>query len=379
MNAFDIFKLAHIFFKRATFRSDMAERIMYSTLPALKEHGHQSKDLNALKRAMAGIPKLIYHGALACVFEYNQLPPGGKKITTHDLPEVNSVDSLKAIENYLTHIANAFETQDDEDSDIFGGPQWARICNTLNSAVKEFAQYLSAKQEENYDDMFRFGEMCLAHVNHFDQLAHNTSGIYQKLVKYELMDNPKEKQTAEEYRGDFARKHMSELEKVNRLMDVKELDSSPQVVRKLEDELEIPAAYKPYIGKARQDKEYRDLEGIENKLELIQERKRLIAINESIIEFTQKRIEKLLASSTDVEKVKHIEELISNIELILRQINTRKYSPERINALGFDSFIRGLTDIGAEFTAKKFELSQEDKSEDLKKLCEMLKNVLGSI
>jgi hypothetical protein len=62
-----ILNLIKTFSKYSTLRSEMADRIMYSTIPHFNPERAKLTDIPAMERAVNGAKKLIRYGTLVCV------------------------------------------------------------------------------------------------------------------------------------------------------------------------------------------------------------------------------------------------------------------------------------------------------------------------
>lgn len=235
-----ILQLINIFSKQAgSLRSDMADRIMYSTIPYFNKERARSVDVPAMERAISGAKKLIYLGTLVCVDEGKHYNGKKSKIPAKaTIPDVVDKTTLRLFVPILTHLEKIFQDAENWDP-AFGGKAWEKITKSIKGLAIAYQKYLN---ETDYNKKIELGKMVIVYMNALDGLAHNTGSLYGKLVDEELEQDQSGLDYYDEYSNIF------------RLMNSKELENPQDVVEEVENELELPIVYKDYLSTARQQK-----------------------------------------------------------------------------------------------------------------------------
>jgi hypothetical protein len=153
----NIVKLASVFLQ-ATLRSDMANRIMYSTLPHFNpelvreiesaESGVMigPKDINALQSAVSGAKDIIRLGVISCFDELEFLEDGNPLKHLKNFPQSNKVEPTN-IHLWLDLIGRCSDAFGETDKwfENFGGEAWKKIADQLKKITESYSKYLKLK------------------------------------------------------------------------------------------------------------------------------------------------------------------------------------------------------------------------------------------
>lgn len=243
-----LLELSDFFLKKATIEEDMAKRIMLSIIPGvsspLEMQTHKGFDYKALRSAVNGTKDLIKYGTKACVEEVGnygdpaieQVYGSGSQENVKALYKgvYNNAEDLWKAGRYgecLQVCIKAF--LDDKEgawAGAYGGKAWAKIAKILSQMQekRELLDYIrqdanSPNRDPNTDyldmEMQTMKDIVVL-MNIFDGLAHNTASVMPKVIQ--------EERHALNMPSEMGHKYQ---ERVQELMDAKELDN-PLVVYK---------------------------------------------------------------------------------------------------------------------------------------------------
>lgn len=290
-----ILNLIKTFSKYSTLRSEMADRIMYSTIPHFNPERAKLTDIPAMERAVNGAKKLIRYGTLVCVDELRYYDKESEMPTITDIPKIVDKNSIERFIDILNTSENLFGDYKNWGS-AYGGKSWEKIARSTKDLAIAYGKYLN---ENDYNQKIELGKMVIVYMNALDGLAHNTGSLYDKLVSKELINDLGA--------TDGYREKGRECHKIKNLMNVKELKNPQDVVEEVEKELELPIIFKDYLSVARQQK----LKNPSDIMPADQRKLHLNAIND------KKQVKKYVDFMTGkIVKVK---------ELAQEQINTNYY------------------------------------------------------
>ena len=288
-------KLVNNILKEATIRSDMAKRIMYSILPSTVDPSQVVMsggvvDYKALDAAVEGAADIIAFGTLSVADElryYREYNPVLTELRSdfRDKFKQNRVGKNKfnassninpEYEKLLSLAIPAFADTKNWD-DKYGGFAWEKTAKCLLQIYRLYynLQILQKEQLEKYnpdnlDKITNIKKQLVMQMNIFDGLSHNSGTILERIV-YNEDDflSRQEPEIPEE----------SELSKIRRMMDSKELDNTKLVYKEIEESLKGSGdihRYKDYNHKIR-DKEYHEEDYVDrlNQLNKIRLRKKI--------------------------------------------------------------------------------------------------------
>ncbi len=222
----------------ASIRSDMAKRIMYSTLSSVVSPGQIAGtnnviDFKALDAACEGADDILKYGILACLaecFYYDQagyLFLGEYELEKMSPGEVISDNSYSEILKECNHLFN----DKDNWGEGFGGYAWLKISESLTriNLLNENLKQQRSLKSKDLDKVVNIQKQLVMELNIFDGLSHNNGSVMKNIIRIE--SNEKNRKT------------LDEEEKVTRLMDAKELNDPKQVFKEIKDTLKGSGDY----------------------------------------------------------------------------------------------------------------------------------------
>lgn len=251
----------------AGLEQDMAQRIMFSTLPFLADPAQVALtegvvDTQALKAAVVGRKNIIKYGVLAVLGEMahyqehqHHQSKGIKSEPYIDCKmAIQQGDPVKAMD-----IAVAAFQEPESWFTHFGGRAWEMIARTIRQIARLDRQLTivreSARSETNDKQELQLMRDLIVEMNVFDGLAHNSDSILNNIAELEAdseLPNAKPQERQKRYKENYT--------KLKRLMDVKELDSPVEVYKLIQDTLSGSGdiyKFKDWVTKMRTHKEYR--------------------------------------------------------------------------------------------------------------------------
>lgn len=234
--------LADLFIKEAILEEDMAKRIMLSIIPALssKLERHIGYDYKALRSAALGAKDLVKYGTKACITELlfygapvreDDYHLSELKLKTYT-DKYSKARELAQMEKFSECLKLCTECFLDKSgwNNAYGGVSWAKISDTLFKIQekRELLEYIkqdsmSSDRDPNTDYLEMEVEAMkdiIIYMNVFDGLAHNNGSVMPKVLREEQDSAGVSEVDAIKYQ-----------DRVQRLMDIKELED-PLVVYK---------------------------------------------------------------------------------------------------------------------------------------------------
>lgn len=227
----------------ASLESDMAKRIMFSTIPyvAPPEEVAFTKgivDYKALDAAVEGRKDILKYGTKSCInecYHYNPNFSSKFKKGTDLVQELNNLYEQQKYVEVLTLAYNAFMEKDNWEH-MFGGNAWAKIAETLLKIARldrslEFIQEYKKKghheAKEALDAEIKVKRDIVTYMNVFDGLAHNTASVMGNLIELEHENVFMKQKDNEKNYGSFHQSDAEELlwiVKTNKLADEKTIN-----------------------------------------------------------------------------------------------------------------------------------------------------------
>jgi len=247
----------------AGIRSDMAARIMHSTLPAVVDKSqvvstNGAIDHSALLEAIKGSKNIIKYGLRACFGELHhykmRLDPEYKDTSYGISHMINDImfekDPIQQIDMIIEKFNKPYWDTN------FGGQKWLTIAKSLKRIIYLDNLVSYGDRSKKYDN----ARELLLELNVFDGLTHNTDSIMRNLIELEVNEINNHIRFNNRKLNEFEQKPIvnfyNEYGKVQKLMDTKEIENPLKVFKKIEPELDNPIAYKEYINKFRNDPKY---------------------------------------------------------------------------------------------------------------------------
>ena len=273
-------RIAYLKLCLAGLQEDMAQRIMFSTLPFLASPAQVALtkgvvDINALKAAVEGRKDIIKYGVMAVLGElehYNESfamanRPQGKK----SAPYQHCKNSILSGQYHglggaaAAHFAKAMDIAIEAFQDSkawytsYGGRPWEMIARTIRQIARLDRTLdelrASPRSIERDEQEVQIMRDLIVEMNVFDGLAHNSDSILNNIAEQEAHDkvpasNPHERK----------QRYTENYVKLKRLMDAKELDSPVEVFKQIQDTLTGSGdihKFKDWVTKMRSKPEYR--------------------------------------------------------------------------------------------------------------------------
>lgn len=223
---------------KASVRSDMAKRIMYSTLSSVVTPGQIAGtnnviDFKALDAACEGADDILKYGIQACLAEcyyYDQngyLFLGEYETDKINPKEIINENSYSEILKECNHLFNDKSNW----AEGFGGYAWLKISESLTriNLLNENLKQQKSLKSKDLDKIVNIQKQLVMELNIFDGLSHNNGSVMKNIIRIESSEKN--------------RKDLSEEEKVTRLMDAKELNDPKQVFDEIKNTLKESGDY----------------------------------------------------------------------------------------------------------------------------------------
>lgn len=370
----NLFMLCDYFYKQASLRSDMANRVMDSIIYNYKEDKYKP-DIHSLELAASGAKKIIEYSAIAAIDEMKR---HYKKDPKPLIPFDNGTNVPAVTKENITEFAKLYDILSKLFFDInnwdhlFGSNPWGKITKILYDLCIHYNQYLHTDKSDlgplpkpdpkNPDykpptpipgtGYIKILREIIVDMNLFDHMSHNNGSIYTKLSLIE-----KSKRNSDE----------SDLERIQRLMHAKELGKVTDVYHETEDSLDTKLPFKDYITKIRNDPEYFNYnpENVSGQIKRIKVKKNTTAtlsvILDTISNFRKvlpNNISKLNNPQLNINDINEaIEASKITIESLLLSLTEIDPIVKTYNEKGYTEFLQYkdlLQSLDSNFTAIKF-------------------------
>jgi hypothetical protein len=208
-------------------------------------------DFRALQSAVRGSKDLVKYGTLACAEElqfYQKYEVNYAHQVKRLAEQGNYIEALNLSERIFLDIKHW--------SEGYGREPWAKIANILKQ-IEEKREFLDMIKDEkasgkeppsNYEKLeIETMKEIIVLMNVFDGLAHNSGNIMPKLMSEEIREL-----TPETYDPKM-------MERVQKMMDAKELHNPIDVYREIQHIIDQPmykSTFGDWIGRIRQNPEY---------------------------------------------------------------------------------------------------------------------------
>lgn len=255
----------NLFYKKASIKkeanllSDMARRVMFSLIPG------QRFDFIAARWAANGIINSVTYGTRAIREELNYYRGDFPVFENKQLRAYGDINLGKFGKNTITKYRDFLEIAwlmfDDAGNweTSFGGKSWRNIAETMLHLVNLYDKFLQTEKYTNAEEDVL--KQIIIYLNVFDGLAHNTGGIFEKMVgEEEAIHN-----------DDF----YNNLEQLLKIRDMTELPESIHVFKEIEPLLYPKTVYQDYITEIRSNPKYFKSENPEQQLKNIKAIKKL--------------------------------------------------------------------------------------------------------
>lgn len=253
----------------AGLQQDMAQRIMFSTLPFLANPAQVALtegvvDTHALKAAVEGRKNIIKYGVLAVLGELENYNDHHEDMSKEhkgkgSIPYRKCARAIqdKKFGRAMEIAIEAFREPEPWYTN-YGGRPWEMIARAIRQIARLDHQLdiVRGKPRSVEGDKQELQLMrdLVVEMNVFDGLAHNSDSILNNLTELEANDvvpasNPNERK----------KRHKENYVQLKRLMDAKELDSPVEVYKLLQDTLVGSGdihKFKDWVTKMRNQKEY---------------------------------------------------------------------------------------------------------------------------
>ena len=296
----------NIFYKRASLLSDMAHRIMFSLSPP------GEFNITAARWAAAGSKDMIIYATKSCLdeIEYYGIGRSGtheaikiKKLLKHYEPAIKLNKTLTK-ENYniyneiLKLCLISFKHKAGWSSTIYGGPAWEKIAKTTLELLLLYIDWRSTTKDTIEEETII--KKLLIKMNLFDGLIHNTSSIYNNMIKLEHHDTegvPKSIEDQENITKKF--------KKLMEMRNISEAYEPAMTYKSIKDILSPTVPHQDTIQKIVTDPEYFQKHNLDQFSKDITSIKELIGSDYHLIDV-----------ETLVESVSASTECINNSKLI---------------------------------------------------------------
>lgn len=278
----------------AGLQEDMAQRIMFSTLPFLASPAQVAitegvVDINALKAAVEGRKNIIKYGVMAVLGELENYKTHLINVSTKGMKSAPYRNCRNAILNGKFAIAMDIAIEAFKEPKAwytnYGGRAWEMIARTIRQISRldyqlDIVRSQSRSEERDRQELQLMRDL-IVEMNAFDGLAHNSDSVLNNLAELEANEsvpktNPKERQ----------KRHKENYIQLKRLMDAKELDSPVEVFKLIQDTLTGSGdvhKFKDWVTKMRNQREFRQTDPkLIEKLFIIYLRKALLPARSEI-------------------------------------------------------------------------------------------------
>lgn len=225
---FDIAVIESLY-KKANLLSNMAARVMHSTLP----YNEQQNNIVALQSLLPGAKELFEYGVKACMDEI-QFSRNGNAEDNVVMPF-----AMGNIEESLNNAIKIFSNDDLWDV-AYGGKPWINITKNLLSLYKTIKNIEEAKKKKDWEQYEKQLKEMVIYMNIIDGISHNSGTLLDKMVDFELEEKLKDK-------SHFIREKNDYTEKLNTVMNAKELKNPRTVVNVVSPILrQSPDKFQPF-------------------------------------------------------------------------------------------------------------------------------------
>jgi hypothetical protein len=278
-------RIAYLRLCYAGLQEDMAQRIMFSTLPYLANPAQVALtegvvDVNALKAAVEGRKNIIKYGVIAVLGELEHYREAFTNTGVKGKKSEPYIRCRNAIVNNKFSAAMDIAIDAFKDSESwytqYGGRPWEMIARAIRQIARlDYSlDELRSKprSQENDKQEVQLMRDLIVEMNVFDGLAHNSDSILNNLAELEanaLVPASKPMERKKRYKENYIQ--------LKRLMDAKELNSPVEVFKLIQDTL-IGSGdinkFKDWVTKMRSHQEFRQTDPkLTEKLFLIYMRK----------------------------------------------------------------------------------------------------------
>lgn len=257
MKVAKIIKLAEVYnaliIKKANLLTNMAARILWSTIPAEQQINHTV----ALKSLVPGAKELLKYASLAIIDELTyieKIPESALEQYNSYFPESAPITGMhKILSNKIKN--NEYEEplklsymlfEDESAWPIYtGGKNWANITKNVLNLHYSIANAEKNRDEGKWDQYINSLQEMTVYMNVLDGIVHNTGSLLEKMIY-------KEVEALRNYTPGNTSKYEIAIQK---LMDAKELRDTSAVINIASDHLKnIPEKllpFKDWISDAR--------------------------------------------------------------------------------------------------------------------------------
>lgn len=241
-------KYVDILFKRASLISNVAIRAMLSLYEA-----HEF-DLKVARLLIGGAKDVLFLSQDMFLSEMRSYLGDKPKITQLATLKQQEKPSLENLDNYIKFYIDSEQIFADKKGWLisYGGEKYRVIAEVLIDIAKYLKLCLAYKDSDKEIDAIN---RLSIYLNVFDNLSHNTGGVYDKLL---FLENPEE-DISETYKKD---------QLINKIRDISESENETDILKTIHPHLEIDLPFKQKIRNVKMNPEYYSdsSERIENSL-----------------------------------------------------------------------------------------------------------------
>jgi hypothetical protein len=282
------------FFKQANLLTNMAARVMYSTLP----YNEQMNNIVALQSLLPGAKELFNYGMKALM---DEIQFAGDANAAEKV--VWDYSNGKILES-LTKAFKIFSNKNNWE-DAYGGVAWANITKNLLELHKCIKNVENAKKKGDWDTYEKQLREMVVYMNVMDGITHNSGTLLDKMIDFELDEKLQNK-------SNFLIEKNIYTKEMEKILDAKELKNPKDVAKVVYPALKsAPERFQPF-----KDVLWKVENAGDNKLSTEQQLK-LIRLKKETTDI----IKRIKRNIDDAKSLNNLREKSSAMQLAARALN----------------------------------------------------------